>query len=755
MKLSQELEVTIQVAFSESDRRGHSLATLEHLLYALLHDEETREVLRHAGADVEKLKKALDRFLDREVPKRPAGASAEVTPTLAFQRVIQLAAMQMGSAGKDEVRGPHVLVAIFNEPDSHAAHLLEQQGVTRLDVVSYISHGESKIEGGENSNWIPDEEGGNQAPVRDPLEAYCVDLNARAATGQIDPLIGRSREVDRAIQVLARRRKNNPLFVGDAGVGKTAIVEGLAKRIQEGKVPAAIANATIYALDMGALLAGTKFRGDFEGRFKAILKALESKPQAILFIDELHTVIGAGATTGGTMDASNLLKPVLSSGKLRCIGSTTFQEYRGHLERDRALARRFQKIEVGEPSVEETVKILKGLMPHYEKFHGVTYTRKSVLAAADLAARHLRDRKMPDSAIDLIDEAGAALKLKKHTRREVRSRDVEVVAARMAQIPAEHVTTDAREAIRKLEPELRTVIYGQDEAIARLVAAIKMSRSGLGNPEKPIGSFLFTGPTGVGKTEVAKQLAKILGISFQRFDMSEYMERHTVSRLVGAPPGYVGFDQGGLLTEAISKTPHAVLLLDEIEKAHPDVFNVLLQIMDHGSLTDTNGKKADFRHVILIMTSNVGARELAKRRIGLEGGLNVGGDDKAFKDLFSPEFRNRLDAKISFGALSRPIMEKIVDKYLRELAAQLATRKVTIELNDASRGYLAEKGFDPQNGARPLARVFQDDIKRPLAEELLFGQLEHGGHVVVDVKDGKIAFQITPGAPKADATKAN
>jgi ATP-dependent Clp protease ATP-binding subunit ClpA len=561
--------------------------------------------------------------------------------------------------------------------------------------------------------------------------------------------------VERTIQVLARRRKNNPLFIGDAGVGKTAIVEGLARRLVEGTVPAAIAKAQIYALDMGALLAGTRFRGDFELRFKMVLKALDRKEQAILFIDELHTVIGAGSTTGGTMDASNLLKPVLASGKLRCIGSTTFQEYRGHLERDQALARRFQRIDVVEPSVKDTIRILKGLQPYYEKFHGVAYTPKAIRAAAELAARHLRQRKLPDSAIDLMDEAGAAVKLGwGDADLRVKSRDVELVAARTAQIPSQNVSVDARKALLALEPDLKLVIFGQDAALEMLVSAIKMSRSGLAHPDKPIGSFLFTGPTGVGKTEVARQLARTLGIAFLRFDMSEYMERHTVSRLIGAPPGYVGFDQGGLLTEAISKSPHAVLLLDEIEKAHPDVFNILLQVMDHGTLTDNNGKKADFRHVILIMTSNVGARELARRRPGFEGGENLGGDEKAFRDMFSPEFRNRLDAKIMFSALDVKIMERIVDKYLRELADQLAARGVTIELVPEARAHLAARGFDPKFGARPLLRVFSDTIKRPLADELLFGKLVRGGHVVAGLDSGKIAFTITPAPPKAPAKPA-
>ncbi|MBI4864737.1 MAG: ATP-dependent Clp protease ATP-binding subunit ClpA [Candidatus Riflebacteria bacterium] len=755
MKLSSALQVSIQVAFGEAARRGHDLATLEHLLYALIHDDETREALRHSGADVDKLKNLLDRFLDKEIPKLPGGPPPQITPTLAFQRAIQMAAVQLSSAGRSEVRGPHVVVAMFDEDDSHAAHFLQQQGVTRLDLVSFISHGVSKVEGDEApAGPAPDDDDDEaEAPrpgaKRDPLEAFCVDLNAKAAKGEIDPLIGRRPEILRAIQILARRRKNNPLFVGDAGVGKTAIVEGLAKLIHEKRVPKPLVDATIFCLDMGSLLAGTKFRGDFEARIKAVLKALEAKPNAILFIDELHTVIGAGATTGGTMDASNLLEPVLGAGNLRCIGSTTFQEYRSHLERDRALARRFQKVEIGEPSMGDTLKILKGLLPYYEQFHGVTYTRRSVRAAADLAARHLRDRKLPDSAIDLIDEAGAAVKLSTSSRKEVRSHDVEVVAARMAQIPARHVTVDAKESIRRLEPDLKTVIFGQDSAIERLVAAIKMSRSGLANPDKPIGSFLFTGPTGVGKTEVAKQLARTMGISFLRFDMSEYMERHTVSRLVGAPPGYVGFDQGGLLTEAISKTPHAVLLLDEIEKAHPDVFNVLLQIMDHGTLTDTNGKKADFRHVILIMTSNVGARDLARRPPGFGADEVIGSDDRAYKDLFSPEFRNRLDGKIGFLPLNPAVMLMIVDKYLKELADQLMARRITMDATQPARAYLGEKGYDPKFGARPLARVFQDELKRPLADELLFGQLQDGGHVTIGLEEGKIAFVFKKEPPAA------
>ena len=651
-----------------------------------------------------------------------------------------------------------MLIAIFAERDCPAVSMLGDQGVTRFDVVNYVAHGVSKTghddvakdePGGASPGEGGGEDGEGPAPVKDPLAAYTMNLNKEAAEGRIDPLVGREIEIGRAIQVLARRRKNNPLLIGDAGVGKTAIVEGLAQKIHQGDVPKPLENATVYALDMGALLAGTKFRGDFENRIKAVIKALEKQPGSVLFIDEIHTIIGAGATSGGTMDASNLLKPALVSGRLRCIGATTFQEYRGHLERDSALARRFQRIEVGEPSVDETTKILRGLQSKYEEFHHVTYEPAAIEAASKLAARYLQDRRLPDKAIDLLDEAGAAARLAHGDGHVVTVDDVEQVVAKMAQIPPRQVSTSDKDQLRDLDKSLRGVIFGQDDAVAQLAMAIKLSRAGLRAPEKPIGSFLFTGPTGVGKTELAKQLARSLGIAFLRFDMSEYQERHTVSRLIGAPPGYVGFDRGGLLTEAIAKTPHAVLLLDEIEKAHPDVFSVLLQVMDHGTLTDNNGKKSDFRHIALIMTSNVGARDLAQTRVGFGERGTAGDDDKAYKNLFSPEFRNRLDARIQFKPLDKAVMGNIVDKFVRELGAMLVDKSVTISVTDRARTWLGDKGYDPQNGARPLARVIDSEVKKALGDELLFGKLENGGLVEVDVVDDKIALAFTSAPAEA------
>jgi len=657
-------------------------------------------------------------------------------------------------AGKQQASGPNVLVALFSEPESHAVAFLKEEGISRLDVVSYISHGISKLlpakTGVPGQGGAAGEDEADEVPA-DPLAQFAVNLNERARAGEIDPLIGRQSQIERALHVLARRRKNNPLFVGDAGVGKTAIVEGLARRIELGEAPAALSGATIYALDMGALVAGTRYRGDFEERFKAVLKALAEKENAIVFIDELHTIVGAGAASGGAMDASNLIKPALANGKLRCIGTTTHKEYRSYIEKDRALARRFQAIEVEEPSIEDTIKVLSGLRERYEDFHGVTYTGKSLRSAAELSARYLNDRRLPDKAIDLIDEAGAAAKLRvrkgkiKGTKRLVRSRDIETVVATMARIPPRRVEADDRERLSNLEGDLKAKIFGQDQAVERVAQAIKMNRAGLGLPNRPIGSFVFAGPTGVGKTELAKQLAETLGVQFLRFDMSEYMERHTVSRLIGAPPGYVGFDQGGLLTDAIHQSPHAVLLLDEIEKAHPDLFNLLLQVMDHGSLTDNNGRKSDFRHVILIMTSNVGARELSRRMpgFGLGADERFGDTDEAFKRMFSPEFRNRLDAKVDFAPLDPAVMGRIVDKFIGELSTQLAEKKVKIELTDAARAYLAKKGYDPLNGARPLSRVIQDEIKRPLTDELLFGKLANGGAVRVDAVDDKVTFKTT------------
>jgi ATP-dependent Clp protease ATP-binding subunit ClpA len=770
MEISPEVEIALNVAQNDAARRRHEYVTIEHLLYALLLDETTANVVRHAGGDPQSLKKKLDAYLTEHLEPLPEESSTPPTPSLGVHRVIRRAYTSVKHSGKQEVTGANVVIAMFSEHDSFAIKLLGDQGVTKLDVTSYVSHGVSKLsdDATEARSGGIESEVEAPRPAKDPLKAYTVNLNEEAKTSRIDPLVGRENEVLRIVQILARRKKNNPLLVGDAGVGKTAIAEGLALKIHRGEVPAALKGATVYSLDMGSLLAGTRYRGDFEERIKAVIKALQKIDGAILFIDEIHTIIGAGATAGGSMDASNLLKPALASGRLRCIGSTTFQEYRQHFEKDRALVRRFQRVEVNEPSVEDTVKILEGLRKQYEDFHGVRYTDAALRAAAELGAKYLHDRKLPDKAIDLIDETGAAKKLAlvttaaddaaeavagdpDDTRPVVDAGDVEQVLARMAQIPPREVSTSDRERLKALAEELRSVVFGQDAAITELVSAIKLSRAGLRAVEKPIGSFLLTGPTGVGKTEVAKQLAKVMGIAFHRFDMSEYMEAHTVSRLIGAPPGYVGFDQGGLLTEAIAKTPHAVLLLDEIEKAHPQIFNILLQVMDHGRLTDHNGKPTDFRHVVLLMTSNIGVRDLQRRAVGF--GVAGGGDrekpgiDREYKQLFSPEFRNRLDAKIAFQPLDPAVMRSIVGKFIRELSDQLAPRAVTLELTDAGTEYLSKKGYDPDNGARPLARVIQEEVKRPLGEELLFGALEHGGHVVVDAKDGALTFAFTSAAP--------
>ena len=753
MRISQDLQISVNVAVSEAANRGHEYVGLEHLLFALLHDEQSTRALRHAGCNTDQLKKELDRFLSSEIEALPEPRRRAPEPTLGFQRVMSRAASHVESSGKEEIRGFNVLVAIFSELDSWATHLLEASGVTRLDLVSYLSHGTSKLGGGEGVSPLDqpvnaEGDGGPAGEPKDnPLEAYTVNLNELAREGGIDPLIGRAHEIERCLHILARRRKNNPMFVGDSGVGKTAIVEGLALKIHEGDVPGPLKNAQIFSLDMGALLAGTRYRGDFENRMKAVLNALKEIEGAILFIDELHTVIGAGAASGGAMDASNLLKPALTTGKLRCIGSTTYQDYRAHVERDRALMRRFQKIDVGEPSVDETIKILEGLKPRYEEFHSVNYAKTALQTAAELSSRYLHDRRLPDKAIDLIDEAGAAARLAGRDKGRITQREIEAILSKMAQIPPQRVSRDDKERLANLANELRDVVFGQEDAIDSLVAAIRMSRAGLASPEKPVGSFLLTGPTGVGKTELAKQLALTLGLEFIRFDMSEYMERHTVSRLIGAPPGYVGFDQGGLLTDQIRKTPHAVLLLDEIEKAHQDVFNLLLQVMDHGTLTDNNGQKADFRHVILLMTSNVGARELEKSMVGFGNRSVEGKGDEEYKRMFSPEFRNRLDGRIGFRPLSPAVMVKIVDKFIRELATQLAARKVQIELTAAGRELLATEGFDEKFGARPLARVISERVKRPLSEELLFGQLEGGGRVIVDAEAGVIKLRW----PKAKA----
>ncbi len=755
MRISRELQLSLTLAVNEARRRRHEFLCIEHVLYALLHDPDVAEIVRQCGGDVVDLKSELEKFFDEKLEALPD--RAEVTPqqTLGFQRVIQRAAAHVQSAGKDEILGRNVLVSIFREPDCHAAYLLEQQGISRLDVLSYISHGVSKIAEeptavetdveSEDDEDDSESEGGGK-PRKDPLSLFAVDLVARAAAGKIDPLIGREEELHRTARVLCRRRKNNPVFVGEAGVGKTALAEGLALQIHLGKVPALLKDSKVYALDMGALLAGTRFRGDFEQRLKAVMAALRKQKGAILFIDEIHTLVGAGATSGGSLDASNILKPVLASGELKCIGATTYHDYKSYFERDRALARRFQKIEVREPTPDETHEILKGLKSHYESHHGVSYTRDALRAAADLSAKHIVDRYLPDKAIDVIDEAGAIVQMlpPSKSRKVVRMRDIEHVVATIAKIPPRSVSVSDRERLETLERDLKLSVFGQDQAIEGLASAIKLSRAGLGHPEKPVGSFLFAGPTGVGKTEVAKQLASVLGVTFLRYDMSEYMEAHTVSRLIGAPPGYVGFDQGGLLTDAIRKTPYAVLLLDEIEKAHPNLFNILLQVMDHAALTDNNGRQADFRNVILIMTTNAGAQEMAAAAIGFGARSNEDQGGRAITRLFSPEFRNRLDAIISFGSLSMPIIERVVDKFILELDAQLNEKKVFLQLTPAARRYLAEKGYDPAFGARPMARLIQTEIKRVLADDILFGRLRDGGRVEIDVRDGALTFDYAP-----------
>ena len=746
--LSNELEYCLNDAFHQAREARHEYLTVEHLLLAILDTPKVREVLRACGADLSKLKQELKDHIDQSTPRLEEGEEREVQPTLGFQRVLQRAVFHVQSSGKKEVGVANVLVAIFSEKQSHAVFLLNRQHVTRLDVVNYISHGLSKI-----AEEKTDKEETQADAERDPeggsaLEKYTSNLNRMAQDGRIDPLIGRKLEVERTIEILCRRRKNNPLYVGEAGVGKTAIAEGLARLIVEGKVPEVLSDCTIYALDMGALIAGTKYRGDFEKRLKGVITELKKQPGAILFIDEIHTVIGAGAASGGVMDASNLIKPVLTNGEIRCIGSTTYQEYRGIFEKDHALARRFQKIDVVEPSVSETIEILMGLKPRFEEHHGILYANDAIKAAAELAARHINERHMPDKAIDVVDEAGARQRLKPIGEREptVEVRHIEDVVARMARIPAKSVSTSDREVLRNLERNLKLVIFGQDKAIEALSAAIKMARSGLGDQRKPVGSFLFAGPTGVGKTEVTRQLATVMGVEFLRFDMSEYMERHTVSRLIGAPPGYVGFDQGGLLTEAITKHPHCVLLLDEIEKAHPDVFNLLLQVMDHGTLTDNNGRKADFRHVIIVMTTNAGAQEMARPSIGFTNADNASDGMEAIRRMFTPEFRNRLDAVIQFAGLDLQTIERVVDKLIVEVEMQLEQKGVTISLDDEARRWIAEKGYDPKMGARPMARTIQEHIKRPLAEELLFGRLVGGGNVRIFVaKDGtKLELECAP-----------
>ncbi|NHA14319.1 ATP-dependent Clp protease ATP-binding subunit ClpA [Thioalkalivibrio sp. XN279] len=732
--LSSELEFCLNEAFRRAREQRHEFMTVEHLLLALLDVPAAIDILKACGANLTRLQDELREFIDETTPRLGENEEQDVQPTLGFQRVLQRAVFHVQSSGRKEVTAANVLVAIFGEKQSHAVYLLSLQDVSRLDVVNYISHGLTRAgeEGEEKPESVEAAEGEKDAEP-DALEKYATNLNKLAAEGKIDPLIGRQLEIERTVEILCRRRKNNPLYVGEAGVGKTALAEGLALMIEEGRVPDVLNDAVIYALDMGTLVAGTKYRGDFEKRLKAVLAALRKNPGAILFIDEIHTVIGAGAASGGVMDASNLIKPVLANGQLRCIGSTTYQEYRGIFEKDHALARRFQKIDVSEPSVPETVEILKGLQSRFEEHHGVKYSEEAIKAAADLSARHINDRHLPDKAIDVIDEAGASLRLQSPDPASavVDVELIERIVAKMARIPPKSVSASDKDLLKNLERNLKLVIYGQDQAVETLSSAIKMARSGLRDENKPVGSFLFAGPTGVGKTEVTRQLAMALGIELVRFDMSEYMERHTVSRLIGAPPGYVGFDQGGLLTEAISKSPHCVLLLDEIEKAHPEVFNLLLQVMDHGTLTDNNGRKADFRNVIIVMTTNAGAQEMSRASIGFTEQDHTTDSMEAIKKLFSPEFRNRLDGIIEFTALDPKTISRVVDKLVVELEAQLQDKLVTLELDDDAREWIAAKGYDPRMGARPMARVIQEHIKRPLAEELLFGSLVAGGHIRV------------------------
>ena len=759
--LSRNLEKTLHRALAYANERRHEYATLEHLLLALTEDQDAVAVLRACTVDLEKLRRDLLGYVDNELVNLVSTHVEDAKPTASFQRVLQRAAIHVQSSGREEVTGANVLVAMFAERESHAVYFLQEQDMTRFDAVNYISHGIAKAPGRSETRRVQgaeEEERSNEKQQKrghDALDAYCVNLNKKAKNGKIDPLIGREAEVDRTIQILCRRSKNNPLYVGDPGVGKTAIAEGLARRIVQKEVPEVLLNATIYALDMGALLAGTRYRGDFEERLKAVLGELEAMPGAVLFIDEIHTVIGAGATSGGAMDASNLLKPALASGAIRCIGSTTYKEYRNYFEKDRALVRRFQKIDVNEPTVEDSVKILRGLKPYYERHHKVRYTADAIRAAVELSHRYIGDRKLPDKAIDVIDEVGAAQMLvpEGKRRKTITAKEVEAVIATMARIPPKSVSRDDKEVLKNLDRDLKTMVFGQDRAIEALVAAIKLARAGLRDPEKPIGSYLFSGPTGVGKTEVARQLARTLGIELTRFDMSEYMERHTVSRLIGAPPGYVGFDQGGLLTDAVDQHPHSVLLLDEIEKAHPDLFNILLQVMDYGKLTDHNGKTVDFRNVILIMTTNAGAAEMARPAIGFGGEARTGDDEEAINRLFTPEFRNRLDTIISFSALSPETIGRVVDKFILQLEEQLADRNVTIELDEAARAWLAQKGYDPLFGARPLGRIIQEHVKKPLAEELLFGKLTKGGTVRVTRDGEKLAFSFTEAPPRAPAPK--
>ncbi len=758
--IAQELEVSLHMAFMEARQKKHEFITVEHLLLAMLDNPSAQEVLKACQTDVDQLRKLLSDFILDHTPVVTAD-DVDTQPTLGFQRVIQRAILHVQSSGKKEVTGANVLVAIFGEKDSHAVYFLHQKGVTRLDVVNFIAHGiaKSNEEDDQRDEHAPTEEGGRneEKTTESALDSYATNLNKLAIDGKIDPLIGREVELERVVQILCRRRKNNPLLVGEAGVGKTAIAEGLARRIVEGEVPEVLSGAEVYALDMGALLAGTKYRGDFEQRLKSVLKQLTKNESAILFIDEIHTLIGAGAASGGTLDASNLLKPALSSGQLRCIGATTYTEYRGIFEKDHALSRRFQKIDVTEPTIAETVSILRGLKSRFEEHHQVKYTVSALTAAAELSVRFISDRHLPDKAIDVIDEAGAAQRIVTTKRRKkvIGKHEIEEIIAKIARVPSQNVSSNDRNKLQTLDRDLKSVVFGQETAIDALSSAIKMSRSGLGDPRKPVGSFLFSGPTGVGKTEVARQLAYTMGVELLRFDMSEYMERHAVSRLIGAPPGYVGFDQGGLLTEAISKQPHCVLLLDEIEKAHPEIFNILLQVMDHGTLTDNNGRRADFRNVIIIMTTNAGASELSKTKIGFTQSSEVGDELGEIKRMFTPEFRNRLDAVVSFAPLSKDVILRVVDKFLMELETQLQEKKVEIQFSDELRKYLAEKGFDPLMGARPMSRLIQDTIRKALADELLFGRLANGGDVRVGLDDAGsviLDFEQAQSAVEDEAT---
>lgn len=753
--LSRNLEQTLHRALAMAGDFRHEFATLEHLLLALVEDTDALAVMKACGVSTTRVRDELVNFLQNEFMQNPPDYTEDPKPTSGFQRVIQRAIIHVQSSGREEVTGGNVLVALFSERESHAVFFLQEQDMTRLDAVNYISHGIAKTPGESDTRTVhgaDDLEDGEDVVKkgREALDAYCVNLNEKAMDGKIDPLIGRNDEIDRTIQVLCRRTKNNPLYVGDPGVGKTAIAEGLALRITKGEVPEVLADVHIWALDMGSLLAGTRYRGDFEERLKSVINELEAEPNSVLFIDEIHTVIGAGATSGGSMDASNILKPSLAAGELRCMGSTTYKEYRQHFEKDRALVRRFQKIDVHEPTIGDTIKILKGLKPYYEKHHGVKYSDGAIKSAVELSARYINDRKLPDKAIDVIDEVGASLMLipAKKRKKLITVKDVESVVAKIARIPPKSVSSDDKKVLQHLERDLKRMVFGQDVAIEALASSIKLARAGLRDKEKPIGSYLFSGPTGVGKTEAARQLAMTLGVELNRFDMSEYMERHSVSRLIGAPPGYVGFDQGGILTDKVDQQPHSVLLLDEIEKAHPDVFNILLQVMDHGKLTDNNGKTIDFRNTVLIMTTNAGASELSKAPIGFERDIREGDDTEAIERTFSPEFRNRLDAIIPFASLNPEVVSKVVEKFVIELEAQLEERAVSIELSDEAREWLAKKGFDTRFGARPLARVIQEHIKRPLSEELLFGRLTDGGVVRVEAKDGKISFSY-PEKPKS------